>query len=326
LNVLKLFIGKIGPLVPRKKFDILYYCLSGPSLFGLIKDMIFLVPLRARARKTVYHLHGGGGIKFITQHNALLRAGARLVLFEPDLILRPPSPSEEAALCQAKREIVLNNAIEDPVKMLTTSARKWPDGDLQFTFIGLLVADKGIFDLIEIARLLREQGRHFTLSIVGEGLPDVVTRLKDTIARQDLTAFVRLEGVVTGERKFQMLQQTTVFLFPTYFRAETQPTVLIEALAVGVPLVAYDWRGINTIIEQGVNGYLAPVRDTQAFCQAIERILNDGNIEEMRIHARRIFLERFTLDRHIEALRRAFDSIAPTESKNDGGKAVSTPV
>ena len=112
-----------------------------------------------------------------------------------------------------------------------------------------------------------------------------------------------------ARKNFSLLRQTTVFLFPTFFRAETQPTVLMEALAVGVPVVAYDWRGINTIIDQGVNGYMVPSRDIDAFCGAVEKILTNGEIDNMRAAARRIFLERFTPERHFEVLGKAFRSL-----------------
>jgi glycosyltransferase involved in cell wall biosynthesis len=193
--------------------------------------------------------------------------------------------------------------------MFSGAVQRWPDGELLFAFIGLITEEKGVFDLVEIARLLRDKSYRFTLSIVGEGLPAEISRLNNLIARYNLSRFVQLTGVVIGVEKFRLLQQTTIFLFPSYFPAETQTTALMEALAVGVPVVAYDWGGINTIIDQGVNGYLVPPRDKEGFCRAIEQVLADGNIDRMRMAARSIFLERFTLNKHVEALRQAFRSI-----------------
>jgi glycosyltransferase involved in cell wall biosynthesis len=305
----RLLFGQVVPRILEAKFDILLYCLSGPSTFGLIKDLIFLVPLRARARRTVFYLYGAGGITFLMERNSLLRAWARWVLFEPDLVLRPPYSSNEAALCRAKRELIINNGIEDPIGTLPEAVQRWPGGELLFAFIGLVTEEKGVFDLVEIARRLRDKSHRFTLSIVGEGLPAEVSRLKELIARYNLSQFVQLTGVVVGVEKFRLLQQTTIFLFPSYFPAETQTTAIMEALAVGVPVVAYDWGGINTIIDQGVNGYLVPLRDKKGFCRAIEQVLADGNIDRMRVAARRIFLERFTVDKHVEALRHAFKLI-----------------
>jgi len=302
-----LLFGKIIPSAYRRRYDILYYCLSGPSTLGLIKDLIFLTVLRPRAAKTVYHIHGAGGITFLLHQNVILRAWARLVLFEPDLVLRPASSLDEGALCKARAGIVVDNCAEDPG--VGDPVPKWPDVELSFAFVGLVTEDKGVFDLVEIARVLRDKGRRFTMFIVGEGLPNEVARLQQLISRYDLSKSVRLTGVLVGEEKFRLLRATTIFLFPTFFRAETQPTALMEALAVGVPVVAYDWRGINTIIDQGVNGYMVPSRDVNAFCGAIDKILAIDHIDTMRAAARCLFEERFTPERHIEALRRAFESL-----------------
>ena len=309
LHFFALLLGKIAPLVLMRRFDILYYCLAGPSTFGLIKDLIFLSLLRLNTHKTVYHFHGFGGVAFLMRSNAILRAWARLVLFEPDLVLRPASPPDDAVLCKAKRDIVVDNGIEDPITTFFGLAQKWSTDELSFAFVGVVTEGKGVFELVEIARRLQVRGYRFTLSIVGDGTPEEISRLKQLIERYGLEEFVRLTGVLLGEQKFKLLQQTTIFLFPTHYQAETQPTAIMEALALGVPAVAYDWRGINTIIDHGVNGYVVPLRDVRAFCLAIEKILTEGNIDAMRAAARRIFLERFTLDRHLDALIDAFRSL-----------------
>ena len=309
LHFCGLLLGEVAPLVVAKKFDILYYCVSGPSTPGLIKDLIFLSLLRSRARKTVYHFHGAGGIAFLLRSNAVLRAWGRLVLFEPDLVLRPGSTADNSGLCKAKRDIVVDNGIEDPATIISETVQKWPAVEPSFAFIGVVTEGKGVFELVEIARFLRHRGYRFTLSIVGEGMPEEVARLKRLIWRYHLEEFVRLTGVLIGEQKLKLLRETTAFLFPSYYQAECQPTAIMEALALGVPAVAYDWRGINTIIDDGVNGYLVPLRDVDAFCRAIEKILTDKNIDRMRDAARRSYLERFTLDRHIDSLLLAFQSL-----------------
>ena len=282
LHFFALLFGKIVPLVFTKKFDVLYYCLSGPSTLGLIKDLIFLGLLRSRQGK-----------RFITF--TALAASPSLCRVVPSFapghgssclsriwycVRRRPSMRLHCAKPDAGLLLII--ALKIRLQWFSKSARKWPNVELSFAFVGLVTEDKGVFDLVEIARLLRDRGHRFTMSIVGEGVPEEIARLKELICRYDLAEFVRLTGVLIGEQKFELLQQTTIFLFPTYFRAETQPTAIMEALAVGVPAVAYDWRGINTIIDQGVNGYLVPLRDVDAFCRAIEQILTGGKIDDMR--------------------------------------------
>ena len=304
---ISILFRKIIPLVFTKKYDILYYCVAAPSKLGLIKDLIFLGFLRLRAHKTVYHLHGAGGVTLVMHCGVIMRAWARLVLFEPDIVLRPPGmASDEADLCKAKHEKIIFNGIEDPITIVPDLTRRWPEAELSFTFVGLITEDKGVFDLVAIARLLREAGYRFSMNIVGEGAPSEIIRLQNLIRQFDLAEFVRLTGVLVGREKFELIQKTTIFLFPSYFRAESQPTAIMEALALGVPVVASDWRGISTIIDQGVNGYIVPPREPVLFCRAIIKVLTGGQIDSMRAAARRIFLERFTLDHHAKALMAAF--------------------
>jgi glycosyltransferase involved in cell wall biosynthesis len=308
--VLKLFFFNILPLTFRERFDILYYCVSGPSMLGISRDLLFLGILRSRARRTVYHFHGTGGIAFALQCNAIVRAWAQRVLFRPDLVIRPADVTpNDAVLCKAKRAITIYNGIDDPAEMVGEPDPCRRAEQLSFAFIGAVTAEKGIFDLVEIARLLRDNGHRFVLYVVGEGTPEETAKLDDLVRRYDLDAYVKKTGVLAGKRKFQLLSSITVFLFPTYFRAETQPLAVIEAISLGVPVVASDWRGLNTIVDHGVNGYLVPPRDPLAFCRAIEQILSGDNIHLMREAAREIFLERFSMERFAEDLKRAFRSI-----------------
>jgi glycosyltransferase involved in cell wall biosynthesis len=95
----------------------------------------------------------------------------------------------------------------------------------------------------------------------------------------------------------------------------------MEALSAGLPVVAYDWRGVGTMIDQGENGYVVPVHDVGVFCQAVERVLTENRLDGMRKAARRVFLERFTLDRHIAALLDAFRTLdkRPYKNSRSGG-------
>jgi glycosyltransferase involved in cell wall biosynthesis len=312
VTVARLLFAEIIPLLFHKQFDVLYYCLTGPSTLGAIKDLLFLTWLRLCARKTVYHFHAGGGVAYILKCNFVIRVWARLVLFRPDLVLHPPyGTPDDALLCRAKQTFVVFNAIEDPDPLVPEPARIWPEEQLSFCFIGAVTEEKGVFDLVEIARFLRERGHFtkFTMYIVGEGNQDELTKLNQIIRRYNLGSLIKLTGVLLGDEKFRTLKNSTLFLFPTFFRAETQPTAVMEAMAMGVPVIASDWRGISTIIEHGVNGYLVPPRDIRAFCVAIEKALSEGRIDSMRLAARKSFLEKFLISTFIRDIQIAFSSL-----------------
>lgn len=304
-------LRRIAPLFGRERYDVLYYCPAGPNTLGLLKDIVFLALLRRLARRTVYHFHATGSGAFIAGRSAPLRALARRVLFAPDLAIRcaavEPNDAEAYGASAAR---VVPNGVEDPA--MEVGPRRPPVGrrPILLTFAGALVEDKGLYDLLDVVEGVRRRGHDAHLELLGEGLDAETTRFDALAARRGLGEVVRRRGVLTGRERDEALARTDVFVFPSFFRAETQPLAVIEAHAMGVPVVAYDWRGLGTIVDEGRTGYLVPVRDTAAFAERVARLIEEGTIADMGARARRRYEERFGLERFASELRDAVLSAA----------------
>ncbi|MEX2285186.1 MAG: glycosyltransferase family 4 protein [Gemmatimonadota bacterium] len=292
-----LLLRKALPLRFGPSYDVLYYCPAGPNLLGLLKDIVLLSLLRPRARHSVFHFHASGSGLFIQNRAAILRKLAARYLHEPDLAIRCADVEpNDARLYHAKANCIVYNGIPDPMVESSITPRR-PDDIHTLTYIGALIEDKGIFDLISIAGILKSRDLPFVLHVVGEGTAKVAARFDRLVTEHGLADCVQRRGVLTGKAKFDLLVTTDVFVFPSYFRAETQPLAIIEAQAMGVPAVAYDWRGINTTVADGESGYLVPVRDTSGFAQRVLQILERSTVQRMGGNARRHYLEHFTLAR-----------------------------
>jgi len=308
---LRLFLTKIIPLILQERFDLLYYTPSSASQLGLLKDLLYLTMLRLLCRATVYHFHGTGGMAIAQQSNFIIRSWARIALFRPELAIRCADVvPNDAAICGARTSTIIFNGIFDPASCSPQKNNFSRPGTLVLTFVGAVIREKGAYDLIKIASLLKAKGYDLLLNIVGHSSDHDLLALRALIAENSLTEEVHLTGIVSDEDKFRLLSETTVFVFPTYFQAETQPAAVIEALAMGVPAVTSDWRGLNTIVEDGVNGYLVPPRRPDLFAAAVERVISREGTGEMRAAARRSFLERFTFDRYIRELNSALVTTA----------------
>jgi glycosyltransferase involved in cell wall biosynthesis len=298
-----LLVSRILPLVWRSKYDLLYYCPAGPNRIGVLKDIVLLALVRRKARRVVYHFHATGSGAFILSRGAAIRWPARAIVFRPDLAIRCADVEpNDAAAYQARQERIVPNGIEDPFLDYVAKPRRFGTPSC-LTFIGALISEKGIFDLVEIAGLLKHRGQAFHINVLGEGTDADVARFDRLVAERGLSQQVTRLGVVTGSAKFDILFNTTVFLFPSFFRAETQPLALIEAHAMGVPAVAYDWRGVRTIVEDGSTGFVVPLRDTTRFAERIELMLTQARVREMGVNARRRFEDRFTIPQFNAKLR-----------------------
>jgi glycosyltransferase involved in cell wall biosynthesis len=281
----------------RRQYDILYYCPGGPNRLALYKDLMILSALRNRVRKTVYHFHATGIGALIGGQPGVVKHLARKFLFKPDLAIRCADVTpNDALLYQARQSSIIANAVADPLKAYRGRNRP-ARAQTHLVCVGAMVEKKGIFDLIEVASILQTRGCDFVIHFVGEGLPAELSRFDRMVAERGLAARVRRHGVLVGDAKYDLLFAADVLLFPSFWASETQPLAVIEAHAMQLAAVAYELGGIKSIIEDGSSGYVVPLRDVQAFADAIVKLSTPAIGRAMGVQGRRRFEEKFMLER-----------------------------
>lgn len=85
-------------------------------------------------------------------------------------------------------------------------------------------------------------------------------------------------GFVTGDKLSRAYASSDIFLFPS--ETETFGNVTLEAMSSGLPCVVADATGSRSLVESGVNGFLAPPRDTEAFADCIAEIVDTPDLKE----------------------------------------------
>jgi glycosyltransferase involved in cell wall biosynthesis len=70
-----------------------------------------------------------------------------------------------------------------------------------------------------------------------------------------------------------------VFVLPTYYR-EGIPRTILEAMAMGKPVITTDSPGCRETVEENVNGHLIPVKDSNSLAQALEKLIRDKDLRE----------------------------------------------
>ena len=134
-----------------------------------------------------------------------------------------------------------------------------------------LLADKGVLEFVQAARLLKQRGCHARFALVGTVDPANPT----SFTQAELDAWVR-EGVVEwwGHRSDmpQVLAAAQLVVLPSY--REGLPKVLLEAAACGRAVVTTDVPGCRDAIDPGVTGVLVPVCNATALADAMEGLIN----------------------------------------------------
>ncbi len=141
--------------------------------------------------------------------------------------------------------------------------------------VGRLRAKKGLDTLIDACRLLHERGQRVRCEIVGYG--EEHDALAHRIENAGLGRHVRLVGKLAREQVLERYARASVFVQPSRIAADGDrdgiPNVLLEAMAMGLPVVATRVSGIPEVVRDGRNGLLVEADAPLALAEAIEQVL-----------------------------------------------------
>jgi glycosyltransferase involved in cell wall biosynthesis len=146
--------------------------------------------------------------------------------------------------------------------------------------VGRLIAKKGFANLIRACALLVERGSPFRCEIFGEG--PLENQLRAQIEGSGLQERVQLPGPKPQHELRARLAQASVFVLPSVPEADggmdNLPTVIMEAMASGLPIVSTSIGGIPEMVVENETGFLAQPDDLVALAGAIEKVINDRSL------------------------------------------------
>jgi glycosyltransferase involved in cell wall biosynthesis len=168
--------------------------------------------------------------------------------------------------------------------------------------VGRLREKKGLDTLIEACHLLRQRGQPFRCEIVGYG--EEQERLQALIASHGLQDQIQLTGKLTREHVIDRYARATVYVQPSRVAADGDrdgiPNVLLEAMAMGVPVVATNVSGIPEIVCHGRNGLLIEPDDPAALADAMTQLIDDPAMgAELGRAARQAVTDTFDNDHNL---------------------------
>lgn len=260
------------------------------------RDLCFLFIGKMLGRRIVYQVHGGSLPQEFFQGGALT-AFVRWVLQLPDAIVVLAQAELEAyrAFVPGQSIAMIPNAIDVSPFAGRARARAGEGSVLKLAYLGRLIKDKGLYELLEGFRLARAQGIDARLVIAGNG-PEEAS-LRRHVAAAGLAEHVTLPGPVFGERKVAMLAETDIFVLPTY-HVEGLPYALLEAMAAGAAVITTRVGAIPDVVTEAVHGLFVPPRDPQAITRAIARLASDRHqLARMSAACRRRIADGYSAER-----------------------------
>ena len=146
---------------------------------------------------------------------------------------------------------------------------KIPQNHFLFIFVGRLVKDKGINELIAAFSKFSESGENISLLLVGPFENDLDPLLPETLQTIDKNPQIYSVGYQNDVRPFFSIAD--VLVFPSY--REGFPNVVMQAGAMGLPAIVTDINGCNEIIEHKKNGLIIPPKNVGELFAAMEKLL-----------------------------------------------------
>lgn len=187
------------------------------------------------------------------------------------------------------------------------------DGSVRFLLIARMLYDKGISQYIESARALRSKyGDKVEFNLLG--FLDVNN--PSAVSRDDMQKWVD-EGIVnylgTSDCVEKEIAKVDCMVLPSYYR-EGVPKSLLEAAAMGKPIVTTDNVGCRETVDDGVNGYLCVPRSTESLTEKLELIINLSHQERLamgqfsRKKVENEFDEQIVIQKYLEAVDECFQN------------------
>jgi glycosyltransferase involved in cell wall biosynthesis len=183
----------------------------------------------------------------------------------------------------------------------------------KLVFVGRLLHDKGLVELVEACKRLWKQGRDFNLDLIGESDPGNPAAIDEKILDQ-WANIENLQLVGKVEAINPRLQAADIFVLPSY--REGLPMSTLEAMAMALPIITTDTPGCRSTLWEGENGWLVPPKDISALEKAIKRALElpYSSLEKMGQQSRRLVQSNFSLKSVLSSYQQMISPLFETAS------------
>ena len=295
----------------QERPDLVHHVALKPSLYGSLAALFASVPAVVNAVTGLGFVFTAGHwlrgvlqpLVRITGRLLLSRAGSRIIVQNPNDM----ETLEKAGIIRRGRANLIRGS---GVDLLEFPPQPDPEGVPTIAIVSRLLWNKGVGELVEASRVLRNRGLKVRTLLIGLPDPDNPTSIsEEQLCEWHDDELVQWWGY--RDSIADVWRQAHVAVLPSY--REGLPKSLLEAASCARPIVATDVPGCREIVRPGENGILVPVRDAQALADALETLLRDRKLRQaMGAKSRALVESQFHQDRVIAETIKVYESLLNT--------------
>ncbi|MCX7956697.1 MAG: glycosyltransferase [Endomicrobia bacterium] len=217
-------------------------------------------------------------------------------------------------LCEKLREKGIKN---NKIKLLYPGIRinkfdKKKNNEIKekkLLFVGRFVEKKGVEYIIKAVNILKKRYPDIILYLCGDG--ELRSRLESLVNSLSLNHNIIFLGWKGREEITKLMMETKIFVLPSITASngdmEGLPTVILEAMAQGLPVVSTFHAGIPEAVINGETGFLVPEKDEKSLAEKIDILLSDMALaKKMGLRGRELLEEKFNLSKQVEKLEQIY--------------------
>ncbi|WP_449032655.1 glycosyltransferase family 4 protein [Porphyromonas sp.] len=306
-------------LIRKERPDIIHSHTPKAGLIGMVAGWMCRVPIR---------LHTVAGMPLIVHHGfkrKILECVERITyacasyvypnshrLKEIIISLKIAPPEKIKVLGQGSSNGINTNyfCIDQTSKESVATIRKHLNGDFVFLFVGRIVKDKGICELVEAFVRLHKEYPHIRLLLVGsfeQELDPLPESIYNTIQTHEAICYAGWKEDVRP-----WIVAADALSFPSY--REGFPNVVMQAGALGLPSIVTDINGCNEIIVEGENGLIIPPQDTNALYRGMKSMIEDKDLyNKCKKNARPMITSRYKQEDLWQSILEMYNTFSSTQ-------------
>ncbi len=289
----------------RKNRPKLVYFAISPKGVAFYKDFISILIVKTFVSKIVYHFHVKG-----LNHEEIgfsLKSILYKIAFKNQYaVVLSDSLKNEYEDLGFKKLFTVPNGLED----YSLNYKPTGDNGFRITYLSNFIREKGVMEVIQSLNYLNIENYDFSFNLIGKEGDVNNEEIINELENHGLLPKMNHFGPAYGEEKFRLLANSNLFLFPTYYKSECYPLVLIEALQFGIPVISSNEGAISDIIKDGESGFIIDPKNIEEIVGKIKLVYNDINLhKKMQLAARKSYLAKNSIDKFESGLNNVIDEV-----------------
>ena len=287
--------------------NLIYFQIS-PTGWAFIRDSIFVFIMKMFGVKILFHMRGKG-IKEAVANSILKEKYYKIVFKNTYVICLSELLTYDIEDIYSDKPYIVYNGI--PLISGYKERKINSNEEVNILFLSNLIIEKGILDFIDALKSLIDKGyNNISGTIVGNEADLSETDLIEILKQKKVEQNISFNGPKYGEEKFAEYKNADLFVFPTYYKVEAFPGVILEAMQYELPVISTREASIPIIVDDGKTGFLVEPKNPEQIAQKIEELIKNPALRlRMGQKARKKFLDKFTFDIFENNLKNVFSDV-----------------